>query len=60
MVEGFAIEPELVRPITRSEYDQMVALGLFADERVELFRGTLVKLHRSSRHTPLPVHTIDV
>ena len=44
MVEGFAIEPELVRPITRSEYDQMVALGLFQDERVELLRGTLVKL----------------
>jgi Uma2 family endonuclease len=44
MVEDFAIEPELIRPITRSEYDRMIALGLFQDERVELRQGTLVKL----------------
>ena len=44
MAEAFAIEPELVRPIKRSEYDRMVELGLFQDERVELLRGVLVKL----------------
>jgi Uma2 family endonuclease len=44
MAEAFAIEPELVRPITRSEYDRMVELGLFQDERVELLRGVLVKM----------------
>jgi hypothetical protein len=38
-----SIEPELVRSIKRSEYDQMVELGLFQDERVELLRGVLVK-----------------
>ena len=44
MAEAFAIEPELVRPIARSEYDRMVELGLFQDERVELLRGVLVKM----------------
>jgi Uma2 family endonuclease len=39
-----SIEPELVRSIKRSEYDQMVELGLFQDERVELLRGVLVKM----------------
>lgn len=39
-----SIEPELVRSLKRSEYDQMVALGMFQDERVELIRGVLVKM----------------
>jgi Uma2 family endonuclease len=44
-VDGaFSIEPELVRPIKRSEYDRMIALGLFEDERIELLRGVLVML----------------
>jgi Uma2 family endonuclease len=38
-----AIEPELVRSFTRPEYAQMIALGLFQDERVELIQGVLVK-----------------
>jgi len=42
--EALSFEPELVRPLKRSEYDQMVALGLFDDERVELIRGVLVKM----------------
>ena len=39
-----AIEPELVRSFKRSEYEQMVELGLFQDERIELLRGVLVKM----------------
>ena len=39
-----AFEPELFRPLKRSEYDRMVELGLFQDERVELLRGVLVKM----------------
>src|SRR5512144_538416 len=43
--EAFSsIEPELVRSFKRSEYDRMVELGLFQDERVELIRGVLVKM----------------
>ena len=39
-----SIEPESVRSFKRSEYDQMVELGLFQDERVELIRGVLVTM----------------
>src|SRR6187200_1961257 len=39
-----AIESDLFRPLKRSEYDRMVELGLFQDERVELLRGVLVKM----------------
>lgn len=42
--ETLSFEPELVRPLKRSEYDQMVELGLFDDEHVELIRGVLVKM----------------
>jgi len=41
---ALSIEPELFRPLKRSEYDRMVELGLFQDERVELIRGVLVKM----------------
>jgi Uma2 family endonuclease len=42
--EAFAsIEPESVRSLKRSEYDRMIELGMFEDERVELLRGVLVK-----------------
>lgn len=37
-------EPELVRSWKRSEYDRLVELGLFQDERVELLQGVLVKI----------------
>lgn len=43
--EAFAaIEPEQIRPFSRAEYGRMIELGLFADERVELIRGVLVKM----------------
>ena len=38
------LEPETLRPISRVEYDRMVALGLFEDERVELLHGVLVTM----------------
>jgi Uma2 family endonuclease len=36
--------PETVRPLSRAEYDRMVELGFFADERIELLRGMLVTM----------------
>jgi len=44
MVEPLVIEPELVRPLKRSEYDRLIESGLFQDERLELLRGVLVRL----------------
>jgi Uma2 family endonuclease len=40
----FTVEPERVRPLKRSEYDRLIELGVFGDERVELIRGVLVKM----------------
>ena len=36
--------PERVRPLRRSEYEQLVAAGAFAEEAVELLRGQLVTM----------------
>lgn len=42
--EALAFDPDLVRPLKRSEYDRLIELGVFDDERVELLRGVLVKM----------------
>ncbi len=36
-----AAPAEVIRPLRREEYDQLVALGAFQDERVELLDGAL-------------------
>jgi len=35
---------EVIRPLRRVEYDQLVALGAFQDERIELLEGALVAM----------------
>ena len=35
---------EVIRPLRRVEYDQLVALGAFQDERIELLEGELVAM----------------
>jgi Uma2 family endonuclease len=47
---ALSIDPELVRPLKRSEYDRLIELGLFGDERIELIRGVLVK--KAPRRAP--------
>ena len=42
MVEWNEISPERVRPISRLEFNQLAAMGMFEDERVELLRGSIV------------------
>jgi Uma2 family endonuclease len=36
--------PEGTRPLRRVEYDKLVRLGVFEDERIELLRGALVPM----------------
>lgn len=43
-LQTFSFEPGLVRPLKRSEYDRLIELGVFDDERVELIQGVLVKM----------------
>jgi Uma2 family endonuclease len=51
MGEHAAIAPEQVRRFTRHEYERMVELGMFADERVELLEGMLVTVSpQGTRH----------
>ena len=35
---------EVIRPLRRVEYDQLVSLGAFQDERIELLEGALVAM----------------
>jgi Uma2 family endonuclease len=49
------IQPDERRLIRRSEYERMVDLGLFEDERVELLYGVIVKMspHGPEHDAPL-------
>jgi len=42
MAPGLALED--IRPLRRAEYDKLVALGAFQDERIELLNGVLVPM----------------
>lgn len=51
VLDAHAIEPDRVRPVTRAEYERLVALGAFEDERLELLEGVLVTMSpQGSRH----------
>ncbi|MEI9937717.1 MAG: Uma2 family endonuclease [Pseudomonadota bacterium] len=39
-----ASRAEVIRPLRRVEYDQLVALGVFQDERIELLDGALYEM----------------
>jgi Uma2 family endonuclease len=46
------LEPERLRPLRRVEYDQLVDLGVFEGERIELLRGVLVEMSpQGDRHS---------
>jgi Uma2 family endonuclease len=44
MLDASLLLPEHPRPLKRKEYDRLVALGAFEDERVELLHGVLVDM----------------
>ncbi len=44
MLDPNLLAPDGVRKLNRSEYDKLVALGMFEDERVELLRGVVVTM----------------
>ncbi len=44
MLVAAELAPEKVRPLRRVEFDRLVALGEFEDERVELLQGVLVEM----------------
>ena len=44
VVDVHAELPELLRPLRRAEYDQLVDQGAFDDEKIELIEGVLVEM----------------
>lgn len=44
MFDPDILAPERIRKLSRREYDKLVELGVFEDERVELLRGMLVTM----------------
>jgi Uma2 family endonuclease len=54
MLDVTMIPPETIRPLSRAEYDRMVALGWFEDERIELLHGVLVRMSpQGPRHVSI-------
>ena len=51
MLDPNLLLPERPRPLKRTEYGKLVALGVFEGERVELLYGTLVAM--SPKDPPL-------
>lgn len=52
MVDLDSLAPERIRLIRRVEYDELVRLGLFEDERLELLGGVIVEMSpQGARHT---------
>lgn len=44
MFDPDVLDPETIRKLSCREYDKLVELGLFEDERIELLRGMLVTM----------------
>lgn len=44
MFDPDLLAPEAIRKLSRREYDKLVDLGVFEDERIELLRGMLVTM----------------
>jgi Uma2 family endonuclease len=44
MFDPDLLAPDSIRKLSRREYDKLVSLGVFEDERIELLRGMLVSM----------------
>src|SRR4029077_12696675 len=44
MIDPAVLATETVRPLRRDEYDRLVALGYFEDEKIELLDGLLIAM----------------
>jgi Uma2 family endonuclease len=44
MFDPDSLAPEAIRKLSRREYEKLVELGVFEDERIELLRGMLVTM----------------
>jgi Uma2 family endonuclease len=54
------VAPQQIRPLKRSEYDRLVALGVFEEDHVELIRGNLVTMAPNDPDHASAVQTLDL
>ncbi len=58
MLQPTEIAPQQIRPLKRSEYDRLVSLGAFEDDRVELIRGSLVTMAPNKPEHASPIEIL--
>lgn len=58
MLSAEEIAPERPRPLTRAEYDQLVGIGAFEDERIELLYGMLVEMSPQKPDDAFPIQLL--
>jgi Uma2 family endonuclease len=59
VLDVWQIAPESPRPITRAEYDRLVSMGFFDDEKVELLYGVLVRMTPQDPPHSFSVQTLN-
>jgi Uma2 family endonuclease len=52
------VAPQEIRPLKRAEYERLVALGAFEDDRVELIRGNLVTMAPNDPEHASPIEIL--
>jgi Uma2 family endonuclease len=60
MLDPEELAPETFRPLRRAEYDQLVALGVFEDEHVELLHGALVAMSPARPEHAGPIGVLNM
>lgn len=60
MLDAELLLPERPRPLRRAEYDRLVALGAFEDERVELLHGVLVDMSPNDPAHASPIERLNM
>lgn len=60
MLEPALLLPERPRPLKRAEYDRLVALGAFEDERIELLHGVLVSMSPNDPGHASPIDKLNM
>lgn len=58
--ERLPLRPPQLRPIARREYDRMVSLGLFEDERVELINGMVLTMSPQDAPHSFPIQALNI
>ena len=60
VLDASLLLPERPRPLKRVEYDRLVALGVFEDERVELLHGVLIDMSPNNPDHASPIQRLGM